>query len=192
MFPSPPVSGLGGVSGALSLVGRLFLVTAGAYLLRALTEASTFSPALGVFLGLAYASLWFGAADRAAAAGRLWSSVFHGAAASLTAFPLVWEATTRFRILPTPWHILLLAAIACRRRALLGGDSQFQLRPFEEQHSQGQGQTQYDSSQHRVLERKRRSTNPAKRTPRTGGPETPGSPVHSPATLRCAARALCG
>ncbi|MEW6744671.1 MAG: hypothetical protein AB1486_18095 [Planctomycetota bacterium] len=117
--------GAGGMSttGILSLIGRLFIVIGGAYLLRALTEASTISPALGVSLGLAYALLWLAAADRAAGKGLLWSSVFHGIAAALTAFPLLWEAATRFHIIQPPWDIGLLAALtaiwlmsACRRR----------------------------------------------------------------------------
>lgn len=112
-----------GNTGVLSLVGRLFLVMAGAYFLRALTEAGTLSPSLGIFLGLVYALLWLGAADHAAGRGLWWSCAFHGIAASLTAFPLVWEAVTRFHILQPPWHTWLLGAItaagmiiACRRR----------------------------------------------------------------------------
>ena len=96
---------------------------AGAFFLRALTEASTLTPALGVLLGLAYALLWLGAADRAAGKGLPWNGAFHGIAAVLIAFPLAWEAATRFRLLPSPWHICLLGAItaaglviACRRR----------------------------------------------------------------------------
>jgi hypothetical protein len=112
-----------GTTGALSLAGRLSIVMAGAYLLRALTEASRLTPVLGISLGLAYALLWLGAADRAAGKNLRWSSAFHGIAASLTAFPLIWEAVTRFRILRPPADSWLLAAfaaafltVACRRR----------------------------------------------------------------------------
>jgi hypothetical protein len=112
-----------GTAGALSLAGRLSIVLAGAYLLRALTEASGLTPLLGISFGLAYALLWLGAADRAAGKNLRWSSAFHGIAAALTAFPLIWEAVTRFRILSPPADSWLLAAfaaafltVACRRR----------------------------------------------------------------------------
>jgi hypothetical protein len=122
--PGRPISsGWGGLTGTLSTVGRLFVVMAGAFFLRALTEASTLTPVLGVLLGLGYALLWLGAADRAIGKGLRWNGAFHGIAAVLIAFPLVWEAATRFRLIPPPWHIWLLAAItaaglivACRRR----------------------------------------------------------------------------
>ena len=112
-----------GTTGALSLAGRLSIVMAGAYLLRALTEASRLTPFLGILLGLAYALLWLGAADRAAGKNLRWSSAVHGIAAALTAFPLIWEAVTRFQILRPPADSWLLAAfaaafltVACRRR----------------------------------------------------------------------------
>jgi hypothetical protein len=49
-----------------------------------------------VALGIAYALVWLGAADRAAGAGRFTSSLFHGVTAVVIGFPLLWEASTRF------------------------------------------------------------------------------------------------
>ncbi len=98
--------------GLLSFVGRLFVVLGGAFLLRALTDAGTLSAGLGVSAGLAYGLFWVFAAGRAVSQSRFWSGAFHGFAAALIAYPLVWEAVTRFRILSPPWDVWLLAAIA--------------------------------------------------------------------------------
>lgn len=80
----------------LSLIGRTLIVLGGAFLLRALTDSGQLSPAVGISLGMAYAVLWYGAADRAAGSGRPASSLFHGIAAAVISLPLVWEAATRF------------------------------------------------------------------------------------------------
>jgi hypothetical protein len=81
--------------GGLHLAGRTLLVLAGAYLVRALTEAGTLPPALGVTLGLAYAAWWQLLAQREARALRLSSATFHGVSASLIAFSLIWETAAR-------------------------------------------------------------------------------------------------
>jgi hypothetical protein len=87
--------------GSLALLGRTLLVLAGAYLVRALTDGHLLPPALGVALGIAYAALWQLRADREALAGRAESAAFHDVASSLIAFPLVYEATARFELLPS-------------------------------------------------------------------------------------------
>lgn len=87
-------------TGALALVGRTLLVLAGAYVVRALTDGHTLPSAVGVALGIAYAAFWQLLADREALAGRTQSAAFHDLASSLIAFPLVWEATARFGLLP--------------------------------------------------------------------------------------------
>ena len=84
----------------LALVGRTLLVLAGAYLVRALTDAGTRArrrrggarPRLRRLL--AAAGRPGGARRRGARARR-----FHAMASSLIAFPLVWEATARFGLL---------------------------------------------------------------------------------------------
>lgn len=81
--------------GGLDLAGRTLLVLAGAYLVRALTDAGTLPPAPGVTLGLAYAAFWQLLADRDARALRRASATLHGASATLIAFGLIWETTAR-------------------------------------------------------------------------------------------------
>jgi hypothetical protein len=107
----------------LSLLGRLFIVLGGAYLLRAMTDAGAIPPPAGVALGLAYGLVWLVLADRAGGRQERPSAVFHGAGAAMVAFPVVLEATTRFKVLPGPASALALAvltggllAVAWRRR----------------------------------------------------------------------------
>jgi hypothetical protein len=107
----------------LSLVGRLFIVLGGAYLLRAMTDAGTIPPAAGVALGLAYGLVWLVLADRAGGRRQVPSAIFHGVGAAMVAFPVVLEATTRFKVLPGPASAAALAvltagllAVAWRRR----------------------------------------------------------------------------
>lgn len=82
-----------------SLTGRTFLVLGGAYLLRALTDSGIFPRPLGIALGLAYAAIWLALADRAGLGHRTASATFHGLAAAAVAFPLLFEAGTRFQVL---------------------------------------------------------------------------------------------
>ena len=107
----------------LSLLGRLFIVLGGGYLLRAMTEMGTLAPAAGIGAGLLYAAGWTIAADRAAQAGRRLSADFHGVATALIAFPIIWEATTRFRVFSPEASAVSLVilsalclAVAWRRR----------------------------------------------------------------------------
>ena len=65
----------------------------------------------GVFLGLGYAVVWLGAADRASAHRPL-SGSFHGLAAVLIAFPLVWEASTQFGLFSPAFSAAALTALA--------------------------------------------------------------------------------
>jgi hypothetical protein len=108
----------GGLIGAgLSYGGRTLLVLAGAFVLRALTDSGTIPGWLGLALGFAYATTWIGLADRAARAGAGVSAGVHGFAALLIAFPLLYEATARFRLVsPT----VATAALALVTAALLG------------------------------------------------------------------------
>ncbi|MGM0578625.1 MAG: hypothetical protein ACQEXJ_23070 [Myxococcota bacterium] len=93
-----PGPGLWGTAPALT--GRTLVVLGGAFMLRALTEAGTLGESVGVLLGLAYASAWIVMANRA---GRVHADVdaaFHGAAACIIAYPLLWESSARLGILP--------------------------------------------------------------------------------------------
>lgn len=107
----------------LPLLGRTLLVLAGAFVLRALTDAGTLPAPVGVALGFAYAGTWVALADVAGRRGGAWSAAFHGASAVLIGFPLLYEATARFRLLPPAGASALLAAftagalaVAARRR----------------------------------------------------------------------------
>ncbi len=107
----------------LSLAGRTLLVLAGAFVLRALTDSGTVPPWLGVGLGFAYAGVWIAMADRAGDRGQSSSSGFHGLAAVMIGFPLLFEATSRFRLLPATVATVVLAVftavalgVAARRR----------------------------------------------------------------------------
>lgn len=83
----------------LSLIGRLFLVLAGGFFLRAMTEAGVLAPAAGVALAFLYAVVWLYFADRSGRLGQPSGALFHALGASLVAFPLLLEATTRFQVI---------------------------------------------------------------------------------------------
>lgn len=107
----------------LSLIGRLVLVLAGGFFLRALTDAGVFAPRAGVAVGFAYGLFWLFLTDREGSRRQLPSAVFHAMAAALVAFPLLLEATTRFKVLTgatTAFAIAVLTAgllfVAWRRR----------------------------------------------------------------------------
>ena len=94
----------------LALAGRLCLVFAGAYLVRSLTDAGAVPKIAGVALGLGYAALWAVVADRAAGRGPQASALT--VAAALIGFPLLWEATVVFKVIPAPAAALLLLVVA--------------------------------------------------------------------------------
>lgn len=111
------------LAGTVSLAGRTLLVLAGAFFLRALTDAGKIPTSVGVALAFAYAGASVAAADRAARRGALASAGFHGAAAVAIGFPLLFEATARFKLLSTAASAVLLVAftavalaVAVRRR----------------------------------------------------------------------------
>jgi hypothetical protein len=84
----------------LPVIGRALLGLAGAYLLRAVTEAGTFSPRVGVGVGLIYAMLWLVWAARTPATHRL-ETALHGLTSVLVLSPLLFEATTRLHAIST-------------------------------------------------------------------------------------------
>ena len=96
---APPFVARDDLISVLSLVGRTFVALGGAYLLRALTDSAILPQAGGIALGLAYALAWLVMADRAGSARRASSAAFHALVASMIAFPLLWEATVRFKFL---------------------------------------------------------------------------------------------
>jgi hypothetical protein len=107
----------------LTLIGRLFLVLAGGFFLRAMTEAGLLAPPVGIGVAFLYALLWLFLADRSSRQGQSSSSLFHALGAALVAFPLLIEATTRFQVIgvagSTVGLFVVTAAIllvAARRR----------------------------------------------------------------------------
>lgn len=96
----------------VTLAGRSLMALGGAYLLRALTDAGTLAPPVGVGLGLLYAAIWLALARRSGARDRPRSATFHGLTATAIAFPLVWEATGRLAVLSPSVAALLLIGFA--------------------------------------------------------------------------------
>lgn len=97
------------VRGTPALVGRSLLILAGAFLLRALTEAGTLANGTGVVLGLAYAASWIVAAAMAAGKGARASAGFFAVCAALIADPLIFEASTEFGVLSATGSAVTLA-----------------------------------------------------------------------------------
>ena len=95
----------------LSFTGRTFVVLGGAYLLRALTDASIIPLPQGTAVGLAYAMCWLVMSDRAAGANRRTSAGFHGLVAAMIAFPLIWESVVRFQLLTSNGAAIALALV---------------------------------------------------------------------------------
>lgn len=96
----------------VTLGGRSLMVLGGAYLLRAMTDAGTLTPAVGVGLGLLYAAAWLWLSHRAGVAGLPRSAAFHGLTATAISFPLIWEATGRLAVLPAGLAAALLIGFA--------------------------------------------------------------------------------
>jgi hypothetical protein len=96
----------------VSLVGRLFLVLAGGFFLRAMTEAGVLAVPVGITLAFAYALIWLGMGDRAGRRRQSSSAIFHALAAAMVAFPLVVEATTRFMVMGVAGSAFVLAALS--------------------------------------------------------------------------------
>jgi hypothetical protein len=107
----------------LSLIGRLFLVLAGGFFLRAMTEAGVLAAPVGVGLAFVYAFAWLYLTDRSSRSGQSSSTLFHALGAAMVAFPLLVEATTRFQVIGVAGSVLGLVLlttaflfVAARRR----------------------------------------------------------------------------
>ena len=95
----------------LSLGGRSFLVLAGAFVLRAVTDSGSIPAWLGVGLGFVYAGAWMIMADRAGKAGKTLSAAFHAVSVVIIGFPLLYEGATRFKLFPPAGAAAVLAAL---------------------------------------------------------------------------------
>ncbi|HEX8031326.1 MAG TPA: hypothetical protein VF491_22810, partial [Vicinamibacterales bacterium] len=97
------------VVGTFALVGRAFVLFAGAYLLRALTESGFLNPFSGALLGLTYALALTAVAYRVAPLQPV-SASFLGSCTVIISLPLLWEVTTRFAVVTPAASAGLLAA----------------------------------------------------------------------------------
>lgn len=96
----------------MALMGRSVLILGGAFVLRALTESAFLPPIAGVVAGLAYAITWMLLADRAARGGRRGEALFDCATAAAIAYPLVWETTTRFKLISPALAAFVLLVVS--------------------------------------------------------------------------------
>jgi len=85
--------------GSIALAGRTLMAVGGGFLFRALTEAGALPAQIGPLAGLIYAAFWLWQAEQSARAGRRPSAFFHGLAALLVAYPLIWETAARLDLL---------------------------------------------------------------------------------------------
>ncbi len=86
-----------GSGGAMPAIGKVFLGIAGAYVLRALAESGTFPRLAVAGVAILYAATWLFWSARAVTR---FASIAYGTAAALIIFPLIWEVTARFQLLP--------------------------------------------------------------------------------------------
>jgi len=93
--PTLPALKIEAPAGAVVLLGKALLGLAGAYLLRALTDAAILPRGLGLAAGLAYAGVWLYLAARSLP-GRKFAAALDACTAAAIVGPLLWEATLRF------------------------------------------------------------------------------------------------
>jgi hypothetical protein len=96
----------------LSLIGRLLVVLAGGFFLRAMTDAGTLPVPVGIGLAFAYAAVWLFMSDVAGGRGKVPNALLHAMAAALVAFPLAVEATIRFKVLTGQSSALVLSVLS--------------------------------------------------------------------------------
>jgi hypothetical protein len=103
---APDENGKVGERFDLALAGQSILILGGAFLLRAATESATLPKHAGVAIGLAYASAWL----VLTATRRV--NAFYAPAAAIVAYPIVWEATTRFHVMSASVAAMIVAAFS--------------------------------------------------------------------------------
>jgi hypothetical protein len=94
-------------SGLLASIGRVLLGIAGAYLLRAVTEAGILPHLAGTLAGIIYACAWL--LHWRTSQDNRWAAPLHGLTASAILVPLLWEATIRFQTLTPSAAAAILA-----------------------------------------------------------------------------------
>ncbi len=91
------------------VLGTAILGIAGAYLLRAIAESNTIPQRFVLAVAVVYAGLWMVWAVRTHAGSRFAGAIY-GITAALILSPLLWESTTRFRVLSPTFTAMVLAA----------------------------------------------------------------------------------
>ena len=119
IFESRPVL----PSGLLAGIGRVLLGIAGAYLLRAITEARIVPPLAGTLAAVFYAYAWL-IPSRRSVPGARWAAPLYALTASVILAPLLWEATLGFRVLtPAAAAAALAGLMLLGQLAAWGSDS---------------------------------------------------------------------
>jgi hypothetical protein len=90
--PALPIPEIRAPAGAVVLFGKALLALAGAYLLRALTDAALVPRGLGLAAGLAYAGAWLWIASRSLP-NRKFAAALEVCTSAAIVGPLLWEAT---------------------------------------------------------------------------------------------------
>lgn len=103
----------------LALFGGTLIGIGGGFLLRALTESHILPSLAGVALGVAYAFAWIWVADRHARRGQLHAATFDAVVMAAVVFPLSWEVSVRFNVIP-PAVALLLTILAAGALLFIG------------------------------------------------------------------------
>lgn len=96
----------------LTLIGRLFLVLAGGFFLRAMTDTGVIARPVGLGLAFVYALVWLYMTDRAGGRRQVPSALVHALATAMIAFPLLVEATTKFKVLTGTTSALAIAVLS--------------------------------------------------------------------------------
>ena len=119
-FSAPPeTAALDLPSGIVTIFGRMLIAIAGAYVLRALTDWHVLPAPAGVGLGLVYSLIWLGVAARSLRAEKFAIAVNVSTSVLILA-PLVWEATTRLKVLSPAMSAAVLALYAIAALAIAG------------------------------------------------------------------------
>ena len=96
-------------AGIFSVVGKAMLGIAGAYLLRAMAESTTFPRAVVVPVALSYAAMWLVAATRVKTEAKF-ASIAYAGTSVLILIPMLWELTLRFNFFSAAMAAAVLGA----------------------------------------------------------------------------------
>ena len=106
--PIPAIAPSARAGSIFSVLGKAMLGVAGAYVLRAIEETSSFPPLVVAVAGIAYAFAWLVWAARVRGGPRFTSTIYAGTSALILA-PMAWELTLRFNVFSPS----MAAAVVC-------------------------------------------------------------------------------